>query len=148
MRFKSLCFPRTNFKKEFDGRLTSRGLKGRVFGWVEPLVQYFYSVTMQPASASNPNTRKGFIPNSSDIKSVLGLSALNFASGRFRLQFVNASGRDAFLDTVKSITVNGYEYDLAGFFNQSTKNLETRTAAVRSAAMSDIDRCEFKVTLK
>ena len=148
MRFKSLCFPRTNFKKEFDGRLTSRGLKGRVFGWVEPLVQYFYSVTMQPASATNPNTRKGFIPNSSDIKSVLGVSALNFNTGRFRLQFVNTAGRDAFLNTAKSITVNGYEYDLAGFFSQSTKNLETRTADVRSAAMTDIDRCELKVTLK
>ena len=148
MKFKSLCFPRTNFKKEFDERLNTRGLKGRVFGWVDPLVQYYYPVTMQPASASNPNTRKGFIPNSSEIKTVLGVSALNFTTGRFRLQFVNASGRNAFLDTVKSITVNGYEYDLSGFYNQSTKNLETKTAAVRTASMSDIDRCEFKVTLK
>ena len=147
-RFKSLCFPRTHLTKEFDERLATRGSKGRVFGWTDPVVVYSQDIPCAPASSTNTATRKGWTSNSNELKSVLGLAGVNFNSGRFRLQFVNTAARNSFLDVVSEIEVDGYKYDLSGFFTQSTKNLETRTKEVRDAAYADIEICRLKVYLK
>ena len=147
-RFKSLCFPRTHLTKEFDERLATRGSKGRVFGWTDPVVVYSQDITCGPASASNTLTRKGWTTNSNELKSILGIAGVNFNTGRFRLQFVNTSARNSFLEVASQIEVDGYTYDLSGFFSQSSKNLETRTKEVRDAAYADTEICRLKVFLK
>ena len=148
MKFKSLCFPRTNLTKQFAERMATRGSKGRIYGWSPSVITYGHDVPCAPASATNTATRKGFVPNTNELKSLIGVSGVNFTTGRFRLMFVNASGRDAFKDTVAEVEVNGYRFDASGFNNQSSKNLESKDSAVRAAAMTDINLCQIKVFLK
>ena len=53
--------------------------------------------------ATNTATRKGWTTNSNELKSVLGITGVNFNSGRFRLQFVNTSARNSFMEVVSEI---------------------------------------------
>ena len=128
--------------------METRGSKGRIYGWSPSAITYGYDIPCVPANATNTATRKGFIPNSSELKTLVGVSGVNFTTGRFRLMFVNASGRNAFKDTVAEVEVNGYRFDTSGFTNQSSKNLEIKDSAVRAAAMTDINLCQLKVFLK
>ena len=147
MRFKSLCFPRTHLAKEFEDRLVLRGSKGRIYGWTDPVVVLKQVLSCGPASASNTATRKGFTGGSSEIRTQLGLTGVNYNSGRFRFTFINTSARDAFVDTVSKVLVNGYEVDLSRFSGQSTKNLESKESGLRAVAYADKDACDVQFTL-
>ena len=147
MRFKSLCFPRTHLAKEFEDRLKLRGTKGRIYGWKDPGVVLKQLLSCGPASATNTATRKGFTGSSSEIRSQLGITGVNYNSGRFRFTFINTSARDAFVASVSKVVVNGYEADLSRFFSHSTKNCESKESGLRVAAYGDKDACDIQITL-
>ena len=147
MRFKSLCFPRTHLAKEFEDRLKLRGSKGRIYGWNDPVVVLKQLLSCRPASSTNTATRKGFTGSASELRTQLGLTGVNYNSGRWRLTFINTSARDAFLGSVSKVVINGFEADLSTFYNQSSKNIESKDSGLRAAAYGDKDACDIQITL-
>ena len=104
-------------------------------------------ISCGPASATNTATRKGFNGASSELRTQLGMTGVNYNSGRWRLTFVNTSARNAFLGSVSKVVVNGYDVDMAALYNQSTKNLESKESGLRTAAYGDLNACDIQITL-